>query len=346
MQIRDMKVGARMALGFGVVLALMLATIIITFWSLRTVDQNTGHVIDESLPFTLLADQMVIDAIQVQQFMTDASATHNVEVIEEARQHYLSFKSGADKFKEMFRKESDNASLKQVDALVTAMDATYATGERMVYAYIDQGLEAGNRVMTDFDADTTQLAEQVKALQQSQITEIQDMSRQILLASEQVKNLQYIIGAIALALGVLIATYITRSIVKPLALAVGAAKALSVGDLTVRIDKPSKDETGQLLQAMQQMIVSSQQVVDMASKIAAGHLDVNLRQRSEHDFLIQSLAEMVAKLKEVIGNVKLSVENVASGAQSMSASSEEMSQGATEQAAAAEEASSSVEQMN
>jgi methyl-accepting chemotaxis protein len=127
--------------------------------------------------------------------------------------------------------------------------------------------------------------------------------------------------------------------------AVNTARALAIGDLTVKIEEVRKDEAGQLLQAMQEMIASNQEVAAMASQIADGNLHVKLKERSENDVLLQSLAVMVGKLKEVINNVKLSIENVSSGAQAMSASSEEMSQGASEQAAAAEEASSSIEQM-
>ena len=86
MQLRDMSVGAKMGLGFSVVLTLMLATIAVTFWSLGTVEKSTDHVIDESLPFTLLADRMVVNTVQVQQFMTDASVTHDREVINEAKE--------------------------------------------------------------------------------------------------------------------------------------------------------------------------------------------------------------------------------------------------------------------
>ncbi len=157
------------------------------------------------------------------------------------------------------------------------------------------------------------------------------------------------IAIVAALLGIIIAMmfgfFITRSIVRPLAVAVDTAQAMAVGDLTMEIQQNSRDETGQLLGAMKAMIESSRDVARMAGQIADGNLDIQLQQRSEKDVLLQSLSNMVAKLKDVISNVRMAVENVSSGAQSMSASSEEMSQGASEQAAAAEEASSSIEQM-
>jgi len=99
---------------------------------------------------------------------------------------------------------------------------------------------------------------------------------------------------------------ITRRITRPMHEAVRVANQLSKGDLTLSIDVYGKDETGQLLAAMK---------------------------------------NMVEKLKEIVADVQSSADNVASGSQEMSAGSEQLSQGATEQASSVEEASSSMEQM-
>jgi methyl-accepting chemotaxis protein len=107
---------------------------------------------------------------------------------------------------------------------------------------------------------------------------------------------------VALGLGVLIARAITTPIIK----AVGISNQMSKGDLTMEIEVDSKDETGQLLGAMKNML---------------------------------------EKLRAIVADVQSAAENVSSGSQELSSSSEEMSQGATEQAASAEEASSSMEQM-
>jgi len=345
MAVSDLKVGTRMSIGFGLVLLMMISTMVVTFWSLGKVESNTQYLSEESLPFTLLADRMVVNTLQVQQFATDASATKDITVLDEAKSHYQEFNDGLDQFRTMFREENDTSALREIDQLAAAMDEMFDTAQRMTNAYINEGQDAGNAVMEEFDVDAQKLTGLVSVLRDLQVTEINGQVSNIMLASSQVKTLQLIIGTAALIFGILVTIFITRSIVRPLNVALATARALAVGDLTVKIEQVSNDETGQLLQAMQGMIVSSQEVAAMAEQIADGNLQVKVNARSDKDVLIHSLGNMVNKLKDVINNVKLSIENVASGAQAMSASSEEMSQGASEQAAAAEEASSSVEQM-
>ena len=73
--------------------------------------------------------------------------------------------------------------------------------------------------------------------------------------------------------------------------------------------------------------------------------DINIKNNDETGQLLHAMQDMVMKLRDVVVDVKSAADNVASGSQELSASAEQMSQGATEQAASAEEASSSMEQM-
>jgi len=115
-----------------------------------------------------------------------------------------------------------------------------------------------------------------------------------------------LIGFAGLALSIIIAYFIIKSVTAPLAKMNENMNAVANGNLTVEIDTKGHDE------------------------IAAA---------------MRSMAGMVAKLKDVISSVITSSENIASASMQMSSTSQEMSQGTQEQAASAEEISSSMEQM-
>ena len=141
------------------------------------------------------------------------------------------------------------------------------------------------------------------------------------------------------------AYFIGRSISRPLLLAVDVATDLAAGDTSREIVVNTKDESGQLLRAMNKMMISARAAADVAKNIAGGKLNQDIHVRSDKDELMQSLKTMADRLIEVVSGVQASAENVATGSQALNDSSMEMSQGASEQAAAAEEASSSVEEM-
>jgi methyl-accepting chemotaxis protein len=123
---------------------------------------------------------------------------------------------------------------------------------------------------------------------------------------ELAHNLILSISVAALVTGALIAWFLTRGITGPLATVVRAADRLAAGDLTVQIDSKAKDETGQVLQAMQNMIL---------------------------------------KLSQVVSEVNNGAQALASASEQVSATSQSLSQAASEQAAGVEETSASLEQM-
>ena len=150
---------------------------------------------------------------------------------------------------------------------------------------------------------------------------------------------------IVLAVLSVAAYLISRSISRPLKAAVHVSDCLAIGDLRVEIPKGGRDETGQLLESMRKMVGATRIVTGFAAEIAEGHLDLDIRKRSDKDELMQALIEMTEKLKEVVSGVKGAVDHVTSGSQAMRGTAEAMSSGAAEQAAAAEEAASSIEEM-
>ncbi|MEQ7920319.1 methyl-accepting chemotaxis protein [Xanthomonas sp. WHRI 1810A] len=118
-----------------------------------------------------------------------------------------------------------------------------------------------------------------------------------------------IIGVLALALllGLFMAWYVSRIISRPIKQAAELARRLAEGDLTASLQPTSRDETGQLIGAMQ---------------------------------------NMVSKLSRIIGEVRHAADGLASASEEVSATAQSMSQATSEQAASVEETSASVEQMS
>lgn len=109
-------------------------------------------------------------------------------------------------------------------------------------------------------------------------------------------------AVIGFATGVLI----TRSITRPLHRAVAAADQLAKGELNATIEADGRDETGQLLVAMQ---------------------------------------HMAGRMQDVMSDVRSAADALSSAAEQVSATSQSLSQSATEQAASVEETSAAVAEM-
>jgi methyl-accepting chemotaxis protein-1 (serine sensor receptor) len=120
----------------------------------------------------------------------------------------------------------------------------------------------------------------------------------------------------AVLLGIVICVWLMRAIARPLAEAVGIAKAVAAGDLTRRIEVKTADETGQLLQALKEMNESLMRIVSevrggtetiatASRQIAAGNLDLSSRTETQ----ASSLEETASSMEELTSTVKQNAES-------------------------------------
>jgi methyl-accepting chemotaxis protein len=252
--LKNMKIGMRLGLGFGVVLLLFIISGVITNQYLNVTNNASRQVKDESLPYLMTAYEMDINITKVSETLTDAAATHNTDGFKDAEKTAVLVKENLGKFKDMFKKENDTKSLRQIEDLETSFNQFYEDGKRMAHVFISKGIDEGNKIMSEFDKSREKLLGEVEQLQTGQSDEATANTKNIVDAVGKVQMIVLIIGGIAILLGALVAFFVTISITRPLSEGVNIANKLAEGDMTINVDVKSNDETGQLLKAMKNMV--------------------------------------------------------------------------------------------
>ncbi len=113
----------------------------------------------------------------------------------------------------------------------------------------------------------------------------------------------------------------------------------------LNIEFKQRSEEDHLMQSFNQMIATNRKIVSNAKQVAKGKLTVKLDLRSEKDELLRSLSEMVRAIAKMITDVNVSAENVTSSSRGLKSTAMQVSSGVSEQAASTEQVSSSMEQM-
>ncbi|MCW9036048.1 MAG: methyl-accepting chemotaxis protein [Rhodospirillales bacterium] len=138
--------------------------------------------LDEVTPLTNAAYGVQLNVVQVQQWLTDISATQAKDGLNDGFDE-------AKKSAEAFQKEWNTASslakklgLKDVSAALdqvkTAFPAFYAVGQEMAKSYIEKGPEGGNPMMGKFDGAAEAMGKAIDTMLAS-ITALQETSRTI-----------------------------------------------------------------------------------------------------------------------------------------------------------------------
>ncbi|MEI7216650.1 methyl-accepting chemotaxis protein [Pectobacterium carotovorum] len=155
----------------------------------------------------------------------------------------------------------------------------------------------------------------------NEFIDIQDdkMSSSAQAVGDSYKNALMVLATIiiisALA-GLIIASLITRSVTQPIQEALGVAENVAKGDLTSEIYTDRKDETGQLLSALNNMNSSLRQIVSQvrdgaetissaASQIAAGNQDLSARTEEQ----ASSLEETASSMEQLTSTIRNTADN-------------------------------------
>ncbi|UMR30996.1 methyl-accepting chemotaxis protein [Massilia sp. MB5] len=136
-------------------------------------------------------------------------------------------------------------------------------------------------------------------------------------------------GLLAVGLAMLLARMLSRSIVPPLEQAVAIARQVAAGDLSGTIRADSRDETGQMMQALAEMKQSLLNIVGEVRKgtdtianatgeIARGNQDLSARTEQQ----ASSLEETASSMEELTGTVRQNADNARAANQLASAASD------------------------
>ncbi|MGK5080055.1 methyl-accepting chemotaxis protein [Janthinobacterium sp. HLX7-2] len=199
------------------------------------------------------------------------------------------------------------------------------------YARIEQ-LQALRAQAQPSQQDAQRIDQQI-AVQSAQMRTGADV------AIKRAHNMSMLIIALGVIGGVLslaTAWFISSGIVRPLRHAVKVARKVAGGDLSGNIRVESRDEVGQLLQALKEMNASlinivgevrggTQDIAGASGEIAAGNLDLSQRTQAQ----ASSLEQTAASMEELTATVKQNADNARQANQLAQSAAEVAGKGGT-----------------
>lgn len=291
----NVKMGMKLGIGFGIVLLIIAVFVVTNYQFLANIEKDSLQIKNESFPSAILAEEMAFNTVQVQQFLTDVSATHDPAGYKDAEEAAKGFLEGATKFEEMFRRENDAKSLQLILDLKKEFAAFYDLGKTMANAYVTNGIESGNKLMVDFDKTSKALATNTRDFKAIQVKEAADLTDKMVGSMGNLKIILLSLGLGTLFITIVIAWIITGSVTKPLKEVVGISGKIANGDLTVSVIGGSKDETGQVLEAMRIMVENLRSIIGQVSSTSTQVASAASQLHSTAERIATGTEEVVAQ---------------------------------------------------
>ena len=271
----NLSIKARVLLGFALPIVLFMGFTLWVSLQLAQVKDSLIKVSEERVQYALLAGSIDKNVVQIQQFLSDVSATRGLDDLadgfDKAQENFDALTQSLDKFEKYFLQEDAAASVATVKQIRREAELYFVRGQTMAKAYVAGGPAAGNKLMVDFDLASETLQKDLQPFVQAQVAAMQSDLAGASARSDRISQNGLIMAGLALL--------VTASITRPLTKALGVASLVASGRLDTQIEE-DRSEIGQLLAPLAKMQTTLQQFesaqTEMARQHAMGMLDYRM----------------------------------------------------------------------
>ncbi len=301
-----------------VLLAASAGTMAISFWAkgaaleravaVSKINAQTREVV---MPLVTLIKDLQIDVVQVQQFLTDTSATRGLDGLDdgvgEAAKFAEKFGKDAEEARKLATRLGDGELKAGLDRTIEAFPAYYAMGRKMTEAYVAEGPAGGNKLMSGFDKVADALSgelEKVVKRRDAIVDESAQRSRDDLSELEgtmsRASNLTILANMLSLVVLGIAAVGLLRRVIGPVLEMAGFLENLAEGhlEMTTRLGE-GQDEIGRMARAAD---------VFRENAVERERLEETARTERQTELQRQArLEELIAQFRTVIGEIVMSV---------------------------------------
>ena len=356
---KNMKVSAKLLLGFCIVAILALVVGAVGIVGMKTLDNSYGKAYDgattalpsighvlESLQMTRVEMRNAImhtgDMDQLKEIVATA------EKIDTQLEEYMSEYEATIEYEET-RKLFNDAQNEYLNSykptfLSVLNDAQKGMAQEIMIKSLESATPAINAMIQNFD-DILQI--EIRDGQADSASNTKLANRMLVIV--------IVVAAAAVVIAVLLGFYISGLISKPLISLTGfMKKAGSTGDLvlspedekTIASFAGMRDEIGQTIAASAAFVGHVTGISKSLEVIAGGDLTVEVKMLSDMDTMGQSLKTMLSNLNNMFGEINSSTEQVSAGSKQIADGAQALAAGSTQQASSIEELAASLTEIS
>jgi methyl-accepting chemotaxis protein len=335
-KLNEMRIGRRLALGFGGILLAMLASSALGLYSTKKGQSALHGAIQAADAKSDLLRKMHTYSLRSAVAIRNIGLMADIQAIEREEQVFLAevrqYDAAVDALDKLDLDERERSALTTIKQLKTAADPAIKDAlalsrtfnpEQTAVVLTTKVAPAQARWLSELDG--------LIALQEKRRTEAFDST---ISATNTTVLLIAVLSIGTMAAGAWFAWLLTLSVTRPLSNAVTVAGRVAAGDLTSSIDDSGKDETADLLRSLRHMndklsaVVgevrqSADSIATGSAEIATGNID--LSQRTEEQ--AGNLQQTASSMEEIYATVKNTADAARQAAELADAASEAASRG-------------------
>jgi methyl-accepting chemotaxis protein len=330
LKLGNLKIGSRLALGFGSVLALLVAVVGIG-WSAADGAGSTARQSADNTHWATVRTHLEVDGLTLAEYANTVAADYEGHL--SATADLASAQAAGNSFLRDYSTLLTDSLSPQEAALAHQAKAAfdyYLSQCRKARQEFSRGTAAGTVAGTNLVASLNEMTilKPLDQLATRQAAEVTATDASAVSSASSSRDLMLVVGALAVLLGLALAAVIVRSLTRPLAKVEACLEAAAAGDLTTDTGVSSADELGNMARALGSHLGSARKLMASISDLAL------------------SLSSAAEELTAVSTQLASGSEESAAQATAVSAAAEQVSSNVRTVAAASEELSASIREIS
>jgi methyl-accepting chemotaxis protein len=318
MNIRNLSIGQRLAIGFGVVILLLIALAGLSYNRISSLNQEVDTMVKTRYPKTIIANKIKADVNEATRSMLNVLILSDPGQIKTELANIDSKSASANAALDDLSKNASDAQGKEILKAIAAIREKFGPLQKNFVGMIneDRKDEALIKFMFSVRPQTVKYFEQIDKFVSYQNGLMSEAGEA---AAADARRTEYLILGLTLAasaISLVVAFLATRSITTPLTEAVSIAQRVADGDLTSVIVANSTDETGQMMDALKHMndslikIVAevrtgTESIATASGEIASGNQDLSDRTEQQ----AASLGHTSSSMRQLTETVQQNADN-------------------------------------
>lgn len=318
MTVRNMNIAPRAALGFGLLALLVFGLGAFALLQMSSMRKQSDLVESKWLPSVMELGTMGQDLMRIRTLTLRLMLNRNADALQENYNKLDQLKTGLQTIEQRYAALIESPRERELyEGFATAKQAYFQRQNRVMELsrqnQMEEALQVINGEMNQYADKMTLALNELTTINKKGASEATDLARQVF-GSAQAWVMAMIVFAALITL--LLAWGLTRSIVQPLAQALGIAQVIAAGDLTADIVVQGRDEPARLLEALKAMQLSLRRTIlrisDSSNQLASASEELStvtedstrgLHQQSlEIDQAATAVNQMTAAVEEVARN--------------------------------------------
>jgi methyl-accepting chemotaxis protein len=318
--LKGLSINKRLVLSYITIILISLSSLVVTLVYLNRIEKKVKDIKNQKLPYTLYTQDIKYLATEIQHWYLEVAATHFEQGFQKAEEFSDQYKKVTEKLKIIFKEDGQKSLFDHLIRLDQAFDEFNELGRKMAKIYLNEGKDAGNLKVDEFNIKANFLKNEVEVFAKRIKEDIASSVAEISSTIYKIIFTLIVLASVAVIISSFISIIMSRTMTKNFDLLSDtsdtiASRIKEVKDSAVMVSQGAQEQASSVEEITSVITELNSQSTEVANKtksiaeLSRGAIDaakegeVNIKKMTESMVEISKSSREISKIMKTIDEI-------------------------------------------